>query len=226
MRGREGRLEIAQLASGHSRRIVEVFGSQSNLLVSAASMLVFYICRDSFSGSTLFMAALIWTIVSLFVVVFRDSRLKSRQRDISAQWPAMLQGMSSMTQAGLDLRQAFQMAALRVSGPLRQEIEKVVPRLSSGQSLGKALAVMEKDGVAQAKRLSSMLIQAEILGTPVSMVLQSLAEEAQDGVYQEDEERFNSLPTKLSLVTVVFLLPPVLIISIAPHILTFLRSPW
>ncbi len=131
-----------------------------------------------------------------------------------------------MTQAGLDLHQAFQTASLRATGPLRQEMEKIIPRLASGQSLGKALAVMEKDGVIQAKRLSSTLMQAEILGTPVSMVLQSLAEEAQDGVYQEDEERFNSLPTKLSFVTVVFLLPPVLIVSMAPHILTFLRSPW
>ncbi len=92
--------------------------------------------------------------------------------------------------------------------------------------MSRALSVMERNGILQAKRMASTLMQAEVLGTPVSIVLRSLSEEAQDALHQEEQERFNSLPVKLSVVTVIFLLPPVLIVSIVPHILTFLRSRW
>ena len=155
-----------------------------------------------------------------------SSRRRKWIEEIKAQWPLMLDAMATASTSGLDLRTAFQVAARRTTGALRQEMDKVSLRAAGGQSLGQALTVMEKDGIAAARRLRSMLVQAEVLGTPVSTVLSALSQEADDGERHELEQRFNALPMKLSIVTVVFLWPPVLIVAIVPHLLIFLRSQW
>lgn len=105
-------------------------------------------------------------------------------------------------------------------------MDKVSLRVAGGMSLSQALKAMEKDGISEARRLRSMLLQAEVLGTPVSTVLAALSQEADDEERHEMEQRFNALPVKLSVVTVLFLLPPVLIVAIVPHLLIFLKSRW
>ncbi len=223
--GREGRLVAKDPGSPKSLNLVEAFRSRGNLAASSACLAVCYCLRRFLVGPVMFVV-FAWAVLSYGAMLAEKGRLGKRRESVRTQWPSMLEGMASVAQAGLDLRQSFQMASRRTTGSLRDQMEKVNRRLEGGQSLGKALSAMERGGVTQAKRLSSMLMQAEILGTPVSMVLKSLAEEAQDAIHQEDQERFNSLPVKLSVVTVVFLLPPVLIVSIMPHILSFLRSRW
>lgn len=155
-----------------------------------------------------------------------SSRRRKWIEEIKSQWPLMLDAMATASTSGLDLRTAFHVAARRTTGALRLEMDRVSLRAAGGQSLSQALTVMEKDGVAMARRLRSMLVQAEVLGTPVSTVLSALAQEAEDGERHELEQRFNALPLKLSVITVVFLLPPVLIVAIVPHLLIFLRSQW
>ena len=97
-------------------------------------------------------------------------------------------------------------------------------RAAGGQSLSQ-LSLSWRKTASLWLEARSMLVQAEV-GTPVSTVLSALAQEAEDGERHELEQRFNALPLKLSVITVVFLLPPVLIVAIVPHLLIFLRSQW
>jgi tight adherence protein C len=153
-------------------------------------------------------------------------RAKSREAEMKSEWPALLEGMAVASLSGLDLSAAFLASARRVGGALRDEVDKAAVRLAGGTQLSRALLVMAKDGVPGADRLRSLLLRCEVLGTPVADVLESLAAEAITVERQEIEGRFNALPLRLSVVTVLFLLPPVLIVSIAPHVLLFLNSRW
>ncbi len=163
-------------------------------------------------------------------VLFRSvtRRLKRRRRDkaIMAQWPTLLEGMAVAVAAGMDILNAFKLCAGKAYGPLRESAEKVIVRLRSGMSLPVALAVMEKEGIDAARRLRATLAQAEVLGTPVSDVLGALSAEYYTLEKQRFESKLNSLPVKLSLITVIFLLPPVLIVSVMPHVLSFIRAGW
>jgi tight adherence protein C len=85
---------------------------------------------------------------------------------------------------------------------------------------------MEKEGIEPARRLRATLVQAESLGTPVADALNALSQEYYILEQQMFETRLNALPLKLSIITVLFLLPPILIISIAPHILAFFNAGW
>jgi len=153
-------------------------------------------------------------------------RARSKAAEIKAEWPVLLEGMSAAALSGLDLISAFAAGVRRTSGPLREELGEALVRIAGGMSLSGALASLTKAAVPGADRLRSILMRCEVLGTPVAEVLESLALEASTTERLELEGRFNSLPLKLSIVTVIFLLPPVLIVSIAPHVLAFIGTKW
>lgn len=159
-------------------------------------------------------------------LVGKDWRRKSEEKAILAQWPTLLESMAIAVSAGMDPLRAFEICAGKTYGPLRRALEKVIVRLHSGMSLPAALAVMEGEGIHVARRLRATLAQAEALGTPVASVLEALAVEYYTLEKQRLEGTINSLPVKLSVVTVMFLLPPVLIISVMPHVLMFIQSGW
>jgi pilus assembly protein TadC len=143
-----------------------------------------------------------------------------------SEWPVLLETMAVGALSGLDLNSAFMAAVKRVGGPLRDEADRAALRLAAGTPLSKSLDVLVKARIPGADRLAAMLVQCEVLGTPVAATLDSLALESSVLERQEMEARFNALPLKMSLVTVFFLLPPVLVVSIAPHVLLFLSSQW
>lgn len=146
--------------------------------------------------------------------------------EMRSEWPLLLEGMSVAALSGLDLTSAFLSATKRAGGALRRELDKACVRVAGGMQLSAALRILASDGVHGADRLRALLLQCEVLGTPVAEVLGALAEEASTMERQVLEARFNSLPLKMSIITVLFLLPPVLIVSIAPHVLAFLNSNW
>ncbi|MGE5578775.1 MAG: type II secretion system F family protein [Bacillota bacterium] len=170
----------------------------------------------------------LWVIVVCGALILGyEARLKrNRLAEMRNEWPAFLESMSVAALAGMDITSAFLSAARRTSGALRSELATSCGRVAGGMQLSKALGVLAKEGVPGAERLRALLLQSEVLGTPVSEVLQALALEAATVERQEAEGRFNTLPLKMSIITVLFLLPPVLIVSIAPHMLAFLNSRW
>jgi len=151
---------------------------------------------------------------------------KRRNAEVLSQWPTLLEGMAVAVIAGMDMQSAFEICSARTHGFLRQAASKVVLRLHSGLPLASALAIMENEGIEPARRLRTTLVQAESLGTPVAEVLSTLSAEYYTLEKQSFEYKLNSLPVKLSVITVVFLLPPVLIVSIAPHVIAFMGTKW
>lgn len=151
---------------------------------------------------------------------------RRRNKRIMAQWPTLLEGMAVAVSAGMDILHAFEICASKTRGHLRAASEKVVLRLHSGMSLPMALDAMEKDGIEPAKRLRATLAQAEVLGTPISEVLEALSSEYYTLEKQRFESKLNALPIRLSIITVIFLLPPVLIVSVMPHVFVFINTGW
>lgn len=201
--------------------------------------LPWYVRKMLFAASTLLLIgtlvkapsqvkSVLWAAIAGGALILGwETQLKRyRVAEMRSEWPVFLESMSVGALSGMDMNSAFLSAARRTTGALFSELTAACGRVSGGMQLSKALAVMARDGVPGAERLRTLLLQCEVLGTPVSEVLQALALEAATVERQEAEGRFNALPLRMSIITVLFLLPPVLIVSIAPHVLAFLNSRW
>jgi Flp pilus assembly protein TadB len=224
----------------HEARLMEVRAKGTASQESAAGFRWLWSHRGETLGAALVGWAIFgrslpgrWPIILVGPVVLAGSaclidryRQSRRLADIRSEWPVLLETMAVGALSGLDLNAAFMAAIRRTEGPLREETEKVALRLAGGSQLSRALNILVKQGIPGAERLAGALLQSEVLGTPVAALLDSLALETSVLERQDIEGRFNTLPLKMSLVTVIFLLPPILVVSIAPHVILFLNSQW
>lgn len=76
----------------------------------------------------------------------------------------------------------------------------------------------ERVGAADISAFVTVLIQSASFGTSISEALRVYAAEMRDKRVMRAEEKANVLPTKLTLGTMMFTLPPLMIILIGPSI--------
>ncbi|NDR57254.1 type II secretion system F family protein [Aliiruegeria sabulilitoris] len=151
-----------------------------------------------------------------------NRRLQTRQQEITNGFPDSLDMMLVCVEAGQSLEQSI----IRVSKELRagfpalaDEFEIVAHEMKAGKEKVQVLKDMaERCGVPDIASFVTVLVQSASFGTSIAEALRVYASEMRDKRVMRAEEKANVLPTKLTLGTMMFTVPPLLIILIGPSI--------
>lgn len=149
-------------------------------------------------------------------------RLQKRQEEITNGFPDSLDMMLVCVEAGQSLDQAI----IRVSREtkagypaLAEEYELVANEMKAGKDKTSVLRDMaERVGVPDVASFVTVLIQSASFGTSISEALRVFSAEMRDKRIMRAEEKANTLPTKMTLATMLLTVPPLLIILIGPSI--------
>lgn len=149
-------------------------------------------------------------------------RLQTRQEEIISGFPDALDMMLVCVEAGQSLDQSIIRVAseLRVGYPsLADEFELVAHEVKAGKERVHVLKDMsERVGVPDVASFVTTLVQSATFGTSIAEALRVYASEMRDKRVMRAEEKANTLPTKLTLGTMLFTVPPLMIILIGPSI--------
>lgn len=151
-----------------------------------------------------------------------NRRLQKRQEEITNGFPDSLDMMLVCVEAGQSLDQSI----IRVSKEIRagfpalaDEYEIVAHEMKAGKDKINVLKDMgERCGVNDVSSFVTVLVQSTTFGTSIADALRVYAGEMRDKRVMRAEEKANKLPTKLTLGTMLFTLPPLLIILIGPSV--------
>lgn len=149
-------------------------------------------------------------------------RQQQRQQEIENGFPDSLDMMLVCVEAGQSLDQSI----LRVSKEIRtgypalaDEYEQVSHEMKAGKDRITVLRDMgTRAGVADVNSFVTVLIQSATFGTSIADALRVYAGEMRDKRVMRAEEKANTLPTKLTLATMMLTVPPLLIILIGPSV--------
>jgi len=149
-------------------------------------------------------------------------RQQERQEQIVNGFPDSLDMMLVCVEAGQSMDQSI----IRVSKEIRagfpalaDEYELVAHEMKAGKDRVTVLRDMsERAGVADVSSFVTVLIQSATFGTSVAEALRVYAAEMRDKRVMRAEEKANTLPTKMTLATMMLTVPPLLIILIGPSI--------
>lgn len=151
-----------------------------------------------------------------------NRRLQQRQQEIEEGFPDSLDMMLVCVEAGQSLDQAIIRVAreMRAAFPaLSEEYEIVSHEMKAGKDKTNVLKDMaERSGVADVASFVTVLVQSTQFGTSIAEALRMYAGEMRDKRVMRAEERANKLPTKLTLGTMMFTVPPLLLILIGPAV--------
>ena len=155
-------------------------------------------------------------------------RLQMRQNEIISGFPDALDLMLVWVEAGQSLDQSINRIAKesRAGYPaLAEEFEMVSQEIKAGKERVAVLKDMSnRVGVPDVASFVTTLVQSATFGTSMSEALRVYSAEMRDKRVMRAEELANKLPTKLTLGTMMFTVPPLMIILIGPSVYGISKS--
>ncbi len=151
-----------------------------------------------------------------------EKRKGQRQEEITNGFPDSLDMMLVCVEAGQSMDQAI----IRVSEEIRSgfpaladEYQMVAHEMKAGKDKTSVLKDMsERAGVQDVTSFVTVLVQSQQFGTSIAEALRVYASEMRDKRVMRAEEKANTLPTKMTLATMMLTVPPLLIILIGPSV--------
>ncbi len=149
-------------------------------------------------------------------------RLETRKQEITNGFPDSLDMMLVCVEAGQSLDQSIVRVSREIKTgypALAEEFEMVANELKAGKDRVTVLRDMaERAGVTDVSSFVTVMIQSATFGTSIADALRVYAAEMRDKRVMRAEEKANVLPTKLTLGSMIFTVPPLLVILIGPSI--------
>ncbi len=157
--------------------------------------------------------------------LFLMSMVNSHQNAIKYQLADTIDLMSVCMEAGLSFDASLVKISERMEGPLIDELMTVFKQIQLGKNRNDALKSMaDASDVKELKTFVSAVIQAGQLGIPITNVLQSQAEQLRMNKSEEIKEIAAKVPTKMTIPTVIFILPAIVCVIIGPVIFSVMDS--
>lgn len=149
-------------------------------------------------------------------------RIQQRQEEIVSGFPDALDMMLVCVEAGQSLDQSIMRVAKesRAGYPaLADEFDTVAHEVKAGKERVAVLRDMsDRVGIPDVASFVTTLVQSATFGTSIAEALRVYSAEMRDKRVMRAEEKANKLPTKLTLGTMMFTVPPLMIILIGPSI--------
>ncbi|MEM7709410.1 MAG: type II secretion system F family protein [Pseudomonadota bacterium] len=151
-----------------------------------------------------------------------QKRVAKRQEEIQEGFPDALDLLLVCVEAGQSLDQSIIRVATEIepSYPaLASEFLMVAQEMKAGKDKSDVLRAMsERCDINDITSFVTVLIQSQSFGTSIADALRVYASEMRDKRVMRAEEKANVLPTKLTVGTMMFCVPPLLIILIGPSL--------
>jgi tight adherence protein C len=155
--------------------------------------------------------------------LYVKNALTKRRQAILKSWPDALDLMLICIEAGMSIEVTMQKVADEMVGtcdPLAEELNLTVAELAYLQDRSQALRNLgDRCGLYSMRSVVAAMIQSEKHGTSLSTTLRVISGEQREARLMEAEKKAAALPPKLTVPMILFFLPVLFIVIMAPAII-------
>jgi len=199
------------------------FATPLVVFVIAAFYLLFVVSGDRPVFLNVVYAIGAGLVGSYLPIVMLKNATQKRQASIRRSWPDCLDLMLLCVEAGMSMEHAFKRVAREIgaqSAELAEELTLTTAELSFLEDRSRAYENLGKrTGLDNVRAVMTALIQADRYGTSVGQALRVMAEEGRETRMMDAEKKAASLPPKLTVPLILFFLPVLFIVIMAPAII-------
>jgi len=157
--------------------------------------------------------------------VLLDSRARSRQSQVARSLPDALDLLAVTVEAGLGLEQALAVVTERLTGPLGDELRRMLAEIELGVDRRHALELLRKrTDVRELSAFVVALLQADELGMAVGDVLKVQAHQVRLVRRQRARETAAKVPVKILFPVVFGVFPAMFVITVGPGAVSIVRT--
>lgn len=152
-------------------------------------------------------------------------RVRRRQKDVLRSLPDALDLVTTCVGAGLGLDAALARVAEKSSGPLADELARMLREVAMGKLRREALTEMAgRAGVEELTGFVNAVIQAEQLGVGIAQVLRVQADQMRTRRRQRVEQMAHEAPIKMIFPLVLFIFPAFMLVILGPAVIRIAGS--
>lgn len=152
-------------------------------------------------------------------------RVKMRQKGVLRALPDGLDLVTTCVGAGLGLDAALARVAEKSSGPLADELTRMLREVAMGKLRREAMTEMaDRLGVQELSGFVNAVIQAEQLGVSIAQVLGVQADQMRTRRRQRVEQTAHEAPIKMIFPLVLFIFPAFMLVILGPAVLRIAGS--
>lgn len=142
---------------------------------------------------------------------------QKREQLMQNALPDALDLLTISVEAGLGFDAAVDRVAKNTTGPLAQELSRLLQEIQIGVGRMEAMRAMgERTTIKDLKSFCLAMVQADALGIPIARVLRVQSTEMRTKRRQRAEEKAQQVPVKILFPLIFFILPSMFIVIIGP----------
>ncbi len=205
-------------------QLVRIATIGAGILISVAAGLILHYSANKLILAVMASAALGWTLPGYYL----SKRGRQRQFRIARQLSDVLDLLVVCVEAGLGLLEAVKVVGEETAHQgqdIGKELSLASGEVAAGLSLGQALRnLADRTGVDDMKPLAATLIQSEQLGAQIGPTLRSSSDMLRNKRRLRAEEAAQKTTVKILFPLVLFILPAMLIVILAPALIQTIRT--
>lgn len=159
----------------------------------------------------------------LFEKILLDDKIKKRTMKLNIEAIYFFEVLTLSLQTGRNLSEAISITVNGVDSELSKEFRKAINETKYGKSLTESLVDMQKYIPSESiNNIIIALTQANIYGSNIIDTLYNQVDYLREKRIMEVKSIISKIPTKISIISVFFFIPLILLIIIGPALLTYL----
>jgi len=161
----------------------------------------------------------------IFPRMWLKGKVTARQKRVLKAMPDAMDLITTCVEAGLGLDAALARVAEKSSGPLAEELSRMLRDVAMGKLRREAMIELdERLGVEELSSFINSVIQAEQLGVGIAQVLRVQSDQLRTRRRQRAEKAAHEAPIKMLFPLVLFIFPAFLIVILGPAALRIAES--
>ncbi len=189
------------------------------------SMIVFLVSFIFSNLGALFapIITVLWYYLVGYVMI--DLPLKKREKKLDSEAYYYFEVLTLALESGRNLENAIKMACKYINSEISDEFKETLKQVNFGKSLTESLSLMSK-------RIPSLTInniilnmeQSNLFGNSIIETMYNQLDFLKDKQVMDIKAQINKIPNKISIFSVLFFIPLILLIILGPVLVEFITS--
>lgn len=158
----------------------------------------------------------------IFEHIFLDTLISKRTKKLDREALTFFEILTLTLESGRDLEKALEITVLNVNSELSLEFKRTLFEVKFGKSFLEALNDTKKRIPSETiNNIILNITQTNIFGNSIIETMYSQIDFLREKQILSIREQINQIPNKISIISVLFIVPIILLIVLGPFIITF-----
>ena len=188
-----------------------------------SSVIVFFVILYISSMGYLYAPLITMIYFILLPKVMIDSKINKRRDELNNDALYFFEVLTLSLESGRSLKNALEVTANNIDSSLAKEFRYALEEMKYGKSLNEVLAELKKH--IPSDTINNIILSAEqsnIFGSSIIDTMYNQLDYIRDKQIMETKAKINKIPMKISVVSVIFIIPLILLIVLSPIILNLI----